>query len=52
MPTVTPRTVGLLILLSGIIQNKMDVVKLPFRQSFTTSMILSKRYWHKKMPQA
>jgi len=48
MPTVTARTVGLLILLSGIIQNKMDGVKLPFRQSFTTSIIPSKRYWHKK----
>jgi hypothetical protein len=41
--TVTARTVGVLILLSGMIQNKVDGVKLPFRPSFTASVILTKK---------
>jgi len=51
MPTVSARTVGVLILRSGMIQNKIDGVTLPFIPSFTASIILSKRYWHKRMPQ-
>lgn len=51
MPTVSARTVGVLILRSGMIQNKIDGVTLTFRPSFTASIILSKRYCDKRMPQ-
>ena len=44
MPTVSARTVGVLILLSGMFQNKIDGVKLTFRPRFSSSIILSKRY--------
>jgi len=50
MPIVSARTVGVLMGRSGMIQNKIDGVT-PFRPSFTASIILSKSYWHKRMPQ-